>query len=53
MAYSYREVLKQPRALRLFAAASLGRLSFAMGPLALVLFMQAARGSFAVAGAAS
>ena len=53
MAYSYREVLKEPRALRLFAAASLGRLSFAMGPLALVLFMQAARGSFAVAGASS
>jgi Major Facilitator Superfamily len=53
MAYSYREVLKEPRALRLFGAALLGRLSFAMGPLALVLFMRAATGSFAVAGAAS
>lgn len=53
MAFSYREVLKEPRAMRLFGAALLGRLSFAMGPLALVLFMQAATGSFAVAGAAS
>jgi hypothetical protein len=53
MGYSYREVLKAPRALRLFAAALGGRLSFAMGPLALVLFVQAATGSFAVAGAAS
>ena len=53
MAYSYREVLKEPYTLRLFGAALLGRLSFAMGPLALVLFMRSATGSFALAGAAS
>src|SRR6266540_1499772 len=53
MAYSYREVLKEPRALGVFGAALLGRLSFAMGPLSLVLFVRAATGSFAVAGAAS
>jgi MFS family permease len=53
MAYSYREVLKEPQALRVFGAALVGRLSYAMGPLSLVLFMQAATGSFAIAGAAS
>jgi MFS family permease len=53
MAYSYREVLQEPRALRVFAAALVGRLSYAMGPLSLVLFVQAATRSFAVAGAAS
>jgi hypothetical protein len=49
----YRSVLKAPEVPRVFAAALFGRLSSAMGPLALVLFVQAATGSFAVAGAAS
>ena len=53
MAYSYRAVLQEPRAPRVFTAALVGRLSYAMGPLSLVLFVQAATGSFAVAGAAS
>jgi hypothetical protein len=53
MAYSYRAVLQEPRASRVFTAALVGRLSYAMGPLSLVLFVQAATGSFAVAGAAS
>jgi hypothetical protein len=49
----YLSVLKAPDVPRVFAAALLGRLSSAMGPLALVLFVHAATGSFAVAGAAS
>jgi hypothetical protein len=49
----YLSVLKAPEVPRVFVAALLGRLSSAMGPLALVLFVQAATGSFAVAGAAS
>lgn len=53
MAYSYREVVKEPRAVRVFGAALVGRLSYAMGPLSLVLFVRSATGSFAVAGAAS
>jgi MFS family permease len=53
MAYSYRAVLGEPQALRVFGAALLGRLSYAMGPLSLVLFVQSATGSFAIAGAAS
>jgi Major Facilitator Superfamily len=53
MAYSYRAVLREPQALRVFSAALLGRLSYAMGPLSLVLFVQSATGSFAIAGAAS
>lgn len=53
MAYSYRAVLREPQAGRVFGAALLGRLSYAMGPLSLVLFVQSATRSFAVAGAAS
>jgi hypothetical protein len=49
----YLSVLKAPDVPRVFAAALLGRLSTAMGPLALVLYVQAATGSFAVAGAAA
>jgi predicted MFS family arabinose efflux permease len=53
MVYSYREVLNEPQAPRVFGAALLGRLSYAMGPLSLVLFVQSATGTFAIAGAAS
>jgi predicted MFS family arabinose efflux permease len=53
MAYSYRAVLREPQAGRVFGAALLGRLSYAMGPLSLVLFVQSATRSFAIAGAAS
>jgi predicted MFS family arabinose efflux permease len=53
MVNPYLSVLKAPDVPRVFVAALLGRLSTAMGPLALVLYVQAATGSFAVAGAAS
>jgi hypothetical protein len=53
MVNPYLLVLKAPDVPRVFAAALLGRLSTAMGPLALVLYVQAATGSFAVAGAAA
>ncbi len=52
MVNPYLSVLKAPDVPRLFAAALLGRLSTAMGPLALVLFVHSSTGSFAVAGAA-
>lgn len=50
---SYRHVLRLPHALRAFVPALLGRLSLAMVTLALVLAVEAATGSFAVAGAAA
>lgn len=53
MANPYLSVLRAPNAPRVVGAALLGRLSSAMGPLALILFVQGATGSFAVAGAAS
>jgi len=45
-------VLRVRHARPLLAAALLGKLSYAMGPLALVLFVQHASGSFMIAGAA-
>jgi hypothetical protein len=53
MGNPYLSVLRARDAPPVFAAAMLGRLSSAMGPLALVLYVQAATGSFAVAGAAA
>src|ERR687888_642572 len=53
MRASYVAVLRTRHARPLVLAATLGRLSFGMGPLALVLHVQAATGSFARAGAAS
>jgi MFS family permease len=53
MTNPYLSVLRAPDVPRVFAAALLGRLSTAMGPLSLVLFMQSSTGSFAVAGAAA
>jgi len=47
---SYRAVLRVPHARPLVFAALVGRLSFGMGPLALVLVVQHATGSFARAG---
>lgn len=49
----YRHVLWLPDALRAFVPALLGRLSLAMVTLALVLAVEAATGSFAVAGSAA
>lgn len=53
MVNPYLSVLKAPDAPRVFSAALVGRLSTAMGPLTLVLFVQSSTGSFAVAGAAA
>ena len=53
MRVSYRSVLSVRHARPLVLAALLGRFSFAMGPLGLVLFVQDATGSFAKAGVAS
>jgi hypothetical protein len=53
MRVSYGSVLSVRHARPLVLAALLGRFSYAMGPLALVLFVQDATGSFARAGAAS
>jgi MFS family permease len=50
---SYLAVLRIPHARPLLLASLVGRLSFATGPLGLVLFVQDATGSFAQAGAAS
>jgi len=50
MRASYRAVLRVPHARPLVLAALVGRLSFGMGPLALVLVVQHASGSFARAG---
>lgn len=49
----YRDVLRVPHAARLFSAALLGRLSFAMVSLALLLTVQRNTGSFAAAGIAT
>jgi MFS family permease len=53
MRASYAAVLRVRHARPLLLAALLGRLSYAMAPLALVLQVHAATGSFARAGAAS
>jgi predicted MFS family arabinose efflux permease len=53
MTNPYLSVLRAPDVPWVFAAALLGRLSTAMGPLALVLFVQSSTNSFAVAGAAA
>jgi MFS family permease len=50
---SYLAILRLPHARPLLLASLVGRLSFATGPLGLVLFVQDATGSFAQAGAAS
>jgi MFS family permease len=50
---TYLAILRVPHARPLLLASFAGRLSFATGPLALVLFVQDATGSFARAGAAS
>ncbi|GGV24681.1 MFS transporter [Streptomyces filipinensis] len=47
---SYAAVLRVPHARRTFAAALLGRLSYGVVPLALMLAVTRARGSYAVAG---
>lgn len=49
----YRDVLRLPHAARVFSAALLGRLSFAMVSLALLLTVQRNTGSFAAAGVAT
>lgn len=49
-AASYRAVLRTPYAARTFAPALLGRLSYGMAPLALLLAVQRATGSYATAG---
>lgn len=51
-AMSYRAVLMRPGALRAFLPAVLGRFSFGLLPLPLLLRVQSTTGSFAVAGAA-
>ncbi|HET6860079.1 MAG TPA: MFS transporter [Streptomyces sp.] len=51
-AATYRAVLRTPRSRRPFAAAMLGRLSYGMVPLALILTIQDATGSYATAGGA-
>jgi len=51
--YRYREVFEVPGAVRAFAPALLGRLSFAMVTLALLFTVQTSTDSFAVAGAAT
>jgi MFS family permease len=50
---SYVAILRTPHARPLVLASLVGRLSSGAGPLALVLFVQDATGSFAAAGAAS
>jgi MFS family permease len=50
---SYLAILRLPQARPLVLASLVGRLSFATGPLGLVLFVQHATGSFAQAGAVS
>jgi MFS family permease len=50
---AYLAVLRLPHARPLLLASLVGRLSFATGPLGLVLFVQDATGSFAKAGIAS
>jgi MFS family permease len=50
---SYVAILRTPHARPLVLASLIGRLSSGAGPLALVLFVQDATGSFAAAGAAS
>jgi MFS family permease len=50
---SYVAILRTPHARPLVLASLVGRLSSSTGPLALVLFVQDATGSFAYAGAAS
>jgi MFS family permease len=50
---SYLAVLRVRHARPLVVAALVGRLSFAMGTVALVLFVQHATGSFATAGVVS
>ncbi|GAB7193547.1 MFS transporter [Kineococcus sp. NUM-3379] len=47
---SYREVLRNGRAARPFAAAVLARLPVAMAPLGIVLLVEALRGSYSLAG---
>ena len=47
---SYRAVLRTPHARRVFGAALLGRLSYGVVPLSLVLALTRATGSYAVAG---
>jgi MFS family permease len=47
---SYRAVLRTPHACRVFSAALLGRLSYGIVPLSLVLALTGATGSYAVAG---
>lgn len=53
MSEGYLDVLRLPHAARLFSTALLGRLSFATVTLSLLLSVQSATGSFAVAGAAT
>jgi len=50
---TYRDVLRTPGALRVFLPALVGRLSFAMVTLVLLLAVQQSTDSFAVAGAAT
>ncbi|MFF0743991.1 MFS transporter [Streptomyces sp. NPDC004111] len=50
---SYAAVLRTPQASRTFAAALLGRLSYGVLPLSLVLSVKGATGSYAVSGAVS
>lgn len=50
--YGYRDVLLLPHARRVFAAALVGRLSFATVSLAMLLAVQRSTGSYAAAGAA-
>lgn len=47
---SYLTVLRTPHACRVFGSALLGRLSYGIAPLALVLALTGAAGSYAVAG---
>ncbi|BAU84915.1 hypothetical protein SLA_4026 [Streptomyces laurentii] len=49
---SYAAVLRTPHACRTFGAALLGRLSYGVAPLSLVLAVKEATGSYAVAGGA-
>lgn len=50
---SYLDVLRLPRVLRAFMPSLLGKMSFAMVSLALLLFVQADTGSFALSGTIS
>ncbi|WP_371775411.1 MFS transporter [Streptomyces sp. NBC_01438] len=50
---SYATVLRTPRAARAFGAALLGRLSYGMVPLAMLLAVKDATGSYSVAGGAT